>query len=103
MAGREAILKDVMRKRAPQPALSTDEEVTLRRIAHGIARPRALRQSDVEQLTRFELICMRGTALVLTAMGERRLAESPNRNLSVEPLSDDPGVTAVAKALGVKR
>jgi len=86
-----------------EAVLTINEEVTLRRIAHGIVRPSALKQSDVEKLTRLKLVSLRGTALMLTALGERRVSELPRPNLGTEPLRDDQHVATVAKALGVRR
>jgi hypothetical protein len=89
-------------RRAKAAELSPSEEIALRRIAHGIVRPSALKTSDVEHLISLELVSMRGSSLVLAPLGERLLADLPTGNLLAEALKDDEHVAAVAKALGVK-
>jgi hypothetical protein len=68
--------------------LSPNEEVTLRRIALGIAKPAELSKSDVKRLKALALIEENGGGLALTPMGrERYLALA--KSAAVDP-SDAP-------------
>jgi hypothetical protein len=82
--------------------LSPNEEVTLRRVAYGIARSDALQPSHLARLKRLALIEDRDGALFVTQMGHRRLANSPVARLDNAPIKIDDSVTALA-ALKVTR
>jgi hypothetical protein len=64
----------------PPAALTSNEEITLRRIAFGIGGGSMLRREDVDRLTKLGLVVSRGLAFALTAQGESRIARrSPER------------------------
>ena len=88
--------------RAKAVELTSSEEISLRRIAYGIVRPRDLKASDVERLITLSLVSARGSSLILTPRGERLVADLPTGNLLADSLKDDEQIVAVAKALGVK-
>jgi hypothetical protein len=54
--------------------LSPNEEVTLRRLSYGIAKPEEFRPEDLLQLAKLGLIAHLGDKLVLTPSGTDRLA-----------------------------
>jgi len=58
----------------PLAALTSNEEITLRRIAFGIGGGSTLRREDVGRLTKLNLVVSRGNALALTVQGESRIA-----------------------------
>jgi hypothetical protein len=93
--------RETMRRARP-PELTPSEEITLRRIGYGIAKPTDLSTSDVERLVSVRVASKQGNSLFATPLGERVLAGLPIRNLLTELLKDDKHVAAVAKALGVK-
>jgi hypothetical protein len=78
--------------------LSANEEVTLRRVAYGVAKPNELIARDVEHLSRLALIDRRGGRLVLTNLGRQRLAATPGPHYR-GPLSNDHGVAQVFDSL----
>ncbi|MDP1960733.1 MAG: hypothetical protein Q8K93_00895 [Reyranella sp.] len=78
--------------------LSANEDVTLRRVAYGIAQPNELIARDVEHLTRLALIDRQGGRLVLTDLGRQRLAATPGPHFRGPP-SNDQGVAQVLGAL----
>ena len=55
--------------------LSPNEELTLKRVAHGLADPKELRASDVTRLRTLALIDDGNGGLRITRLGLRRLAE----------------------------
>lgn len=57
--------------------LSPEEEVTLRRVGYGVAKPNRLIARDVARLTSLALIDRQGERLVLTQLGRVRLATMP--------------------------
>ncbi len=81
--------------------LSPNEEVTLRRVAYGIARSDDLQPSHVARLKRLALIEDRDGALFVTQMGQRRLTNSPVARLDKAPIAVDGSIAALAKALKV--
>ncbi len=83
--------------------LSPNEEVTLRRVAYGIARSDQLQPSHVARLKRLALIEDRDGSLFVTQMGRRRLAGSPIARLDKAPVAIDDSVVALAKALKVTK
>lgn len=83
--------------------LSPNEEVTLRRVAYGIARTDHLQPSHVARLKRLALIEDRGGALFVTQVGQRRLTSSPVARLDNAPVAMDDNVAALAKVLKVTK
>jgi hypothetical protein len=83
--------------------LSPNEEVTLRRVAYGIAKPEDLQPSHVARLKRLTLIEDRDGTLFVTQTGRRRLADAPVRRLDNAPVAMDGSVMALAKALKVTK
>ncbi len=55
--------------------LSPNEELTLRRVAHGLADPKDLRSFDLSRLRTLALIEEGARGLRVTRLGLRRLAE----------------------------
>lgn len=78
--------------------LSPNEEVTLRRVAYGIAKPNELIARDVEHLSRLALIDRLGGRLILTDLGRQRLAATPGPHFR-GALSNDQGVAQVFDSL----
>ena len=64
-------------ERALLVALSPSEEETLRKIAHGMAHARGLRDCDVERLKRLALVEQRRLGLCLSSLGQQRLGQAP--------------------------
>lgn len=56
--------------------LSANEENALRRVAHGISKPKHLRDSSVERLKRLALVEEQNGRIRLTALGAQRFAEA---------------------------
>jgi hypothetical protein len=83
--------------------LSPNEEVTLRRVAYGIARSDDLQPSHVARLKRLALIEDRGGTLFVTQVGQRRLTNSPVARLDKAPVAMDASVATLAKALKVTK
>jgi len=83
--------------------LSPNEEITLRRVAHGIAKTDALHPSHLARLKRLALIEDRDGTLFVTQVGRRRLANSPVARLDNAPVAIDDNVAALAKALKVTK
>jgi hypothetical protein len=83
--------------------LSPNEEVTLRRVAYGIARSDHLQPSHVARLKRLALIEDRDGALFVTQVGRRRLANSPVARLDNAPVAMDASMAALAKVLKVTK
>ena len=54
--------------------LSSNEEITLRRVDYGIAKPSDFHAGDIEYLTRLTLIERNGDKLIVTSLGKQRLA-----------------------------
>ena len=59
----------------PLAALTSNEEVTLRRIAFGIGGGSTLRREDVSRLIKLQLVISQGIVFALTARGESRIAQ----------------------------
>jgi len=57
--------------------LSFNEESTLRRVAHGISKPKDLRADMLARLKVLQLVEERDGRVQLTSLGERRTAASP--------------------------
>jgi hypothetical protein len=90
--------EEVAMDRGLKAPLSANEEVTLRRVAYGIASPNELIARDVQHLSRLALIDRLGERLVLTELGRRRLAATPGPHFR-GPLSNDEGVAKVFDSL----
>lgn len=54
--------------------LSPNEEKALRRVAHGISKPKHLRDESVERLKRLALVEEQDGRIRLTALGAQRVA-----------------------------
>jgi hypothetical protein len=83
--------------------LSPNEEVTLRRVAYGIAKSDDLQPSHLMRLKKLALIEDRGGALVITVVGKQRLTNSPIARLDNAPIKIDASMAALAKALKVTK
>jgi hypothetical protein len=81
--------------------LSPNEELALRRIAHGIAGLRELSKRDVNRLLAFNLIAGDGATVSVTRLGLERLAHLPHGGANELP-KRDATIDAMAKALGVR-
>ena len=68
--------------------LSPNEEITLRRVGYGIAKPNELIARDVERLSRLALIDRQGDHLILTPLGQQRLAATPGPHFQGATSSD---------------
>lgn len=79
---------------APERPLSASEEITLRRINYGIAKPGALIARDVERLIELSPVIRQGTRLVLTP--------SARRHLTV-PINTDEWLTRLRELLAEGR
>jgi hypothetical protein len=83
--------------------LSPNEEVTLRRVAYGIAKSDDLHPSHLMRLKRLALIEDRDGALFVTQTGQRRLTNSPVARLDKAPVAMDASLATLAKALKVTK
>jgi hypothetical protein len=81
--------------------LSPNEELALRRIAHGIAGLREINRLEIKRLAALNLIASDGITVSMTALGQERLALLPHVGTPLLP-TDDATITAMAKALGLK-
>ncbi len=79
--------------------LSANEEITLRRVGYGIAKPNELIARDVERLSRLALIGWQGNRLVLTDTGQQRLAAMPGPHFQVGLRSNDQALGALMAGL----
>jgi hypothetical protein len=83
--------------------LSPNEEITLRRVAYGIAHRETLRPADILRLEILGLVADGKGILSLTPIGQQRLARLPTGAPAAGSLAGDPYVEALAKALGVDK
>jgi len=60
---------------SPLASPTSNEEVTLRRIAFGIGGGSTLRREDASRLIKLQLVISQGIAFALTARGESRIAQ----------------------------
>ena len=81
--------------------LSPHEELTLRRIAYGIAGLREINARDLKRLVALNLIVSDGVAVSVTELGLERVANLPRFGARELP-KGEATITAMAKALGVK-
>ena len=81
--------------------LNPNEEVTLRRVAYGVAKAKRLQLAHLTRLKSLALIEDHDGVLSLTAIGQQRLANSPVARLDKAPIAVDGSVAALAKVLKV--
>ena len=77
--------------------LSSNEEITLRRVGYGIAKPNELIARDVERLSLLALIDRQGDRLVLTDLGQQRLTSMPGPHFR-GPISNDQAFSELIAA-----
>jgi hypothetical protein len=53
-------------------ALSASEEITLKRVSYGIAKPGEMLARDLDRLTTLGLVVRRGPNIVLTSAGQQQ-------------------------------
>ena len=88
--------------KSPSPVLSPHEEITLRCIAYGAAGISGNRQHDVARLMALDFVAKRGNAIVLTRLGESRIARQSTRVDGRDPPSANKDFGALARVLGIK-
>ena len=81
--------------------LSPNEEVTLRKVAYGIAHRETLRSADMFRLEILGLLADSDGILSLTPIGRQRLAGLPADGS--DGAAGDSCVEALARALGVEK
>ncbi len=92
------------KKIVPPPALTSEEEITLRRVAFGESPVRTLRAADLDQLRALQLIEEGKDGPVLTAEGKKRLAILPRALGAGRNEQSGDLLSALGKALSdVKR
>ncbi len=69
--------------------LSPNEESALRRVAHGISKPKHLRGSSVERLKMLALVEEQDGRIRLTRLGAQRCADGTMAPKSTGPKSPD--------------
>lgn len=80
--------------------LSSNEEVTLRRVALGIAQPGDLSPRDLAHLKKLDLVELDGESPSLTALGRRRYSELP-RSVPIADLQTEADFAGLlAKHIG---
>jgi hypothetical protein len=82
--------------------LSPHEEVTLRRVALGIANPADLPSQDVERLKFLLLIEEFSAGLRLTPTGKKRYLALPN-SVAFDPDAPDEGLVKMAELISKAR
>jgi hypothetical protein len=82
--------------------LSTNEEVTLRRVALGIANPTDLPDRDVERLKSLLLIEEFSAGLRLTPIGKKRYLTLPN-SAAFDSGAPDEGLAKMAEFISKAR
>lgn len=87
-------------KASPNEILSSEEEVTLRRVAYGESPVHTLRHADLEQLRALRLIEDAKDGPVLTAKGKTRYATLPRALGAGRDNQFDDLLGALGKALG---
>jgi hypothetical protein len=83
--------------------LSPHEEVTLRRVALGIANPTDLPTRDVERLKSLFLIEECGAGLRLTPTGKKRYLALPNSSAVFDTDAPDEGLAKMAEFISKAR
>jgi hypothetical protein len=76
--------------------VSPDEEITLRRVALGIAKPQDLRAADLRHLFELNLVEHLGGLVILTERGRRRYQSLPKA-------ADKPGAEGLPDLATVLR
>ena len=77
---RRAAELEVAAERALRAPLNPEEEIALLRVASGMAVRSNLTKPYLDRLTALELVDAGGPALVLTALGARRVAQLPSNS-----------------------
>jgi hypothetical protein len=93
-------MTDASSKKGIADVLSSEEEITLRRVAFGESPVHTLRSADLAQLRALRLIEDAKDGPVLTAKGKERYASLPRALGSVRTRQDDDLLAALGKALG---
>jgi hypothetical protein len=83
-------------------SLSPNEELALRRIAHGIAGLRDINTRELKQLMALGLIVSDDVSVSITKLGLERVSHLPHTGAGELPKGDGT-IAAMAKALCVKR
>jgi len=81
--------------------LSPNEELALRRIAHGIAGLREINRREIKRLVALNLIVSDDVSVSITKLGLERVTHLPRTGPSELPKGDET-TTALAEALGLK-
>jgi hypothetical protein len=84
------------------PPLSPNEEITLRRVALGVAEPADLPAKDVERLRAPMLVEEHGAALRLTPVGKQRYLALPN-SAAFDLGAPDEGLARMAEFISKAR
>jgi hypothetical protein len=83
--------------------LSPNEEITLRRVAHGVVEAKTLSPAHLTRLKSLALIEELAGVLSVTDLGQRRLSTLSVGRLDNAPITLDASVVALAKALKVTK
>ena len=83
--------------------LSPHEEVTLRRVALGIAQPLDLPAQDVERLKALLLVEEHGVGLRLTPVGKKRYLALPNSSAAFDTDAPDEALAKMAAFISKAR
>ena len=83
--------------------LSPNEEVSLRRVALGIAEPTDLPARDIAHLTALSLIEEYGAGLRLTPLGRERYRALPNSGAPYESDTPDVFISKMAEFMSKAR
>ena len=83
--------------------LSPHEEVTLRRVALGIAQPVDLPAKDIERLKALVLVEDHGASLRLTPVGKKRYLALPNSSVVFDTDAPDEALAKMAEFIRKSR
>jgi hypothetical protein len=83
--------------------LSPHEEVTLRRVALGIALPADLPAKDIERLKALILVEEHGIGLRLTSVGKKRYLALPNSSAVFDTHAPDEALAKMAEFIRKSR
>ena len=83
--------------------LSPNEEITLRRVAHGVVEVKTLLPAHLSRLKNLALIEELAGALSVTDLGQQRLSTLSVGRLDTAPIALDASVVSLAKALKVTK
>lgn len=67
-------------------ALSPSEDITLRRVHYGLAKPGEMIAGDIDRLVSLGLIVRQGSSVVLTVAGQHRLRNLPRYDQQLNKL-----------------